>query len=92
MTDKKARTLKDQHGEAEIAETDRRAAQGTVSTSKSGIYWLGAQTKEDDRLRFISEMKSRFPNKPENALSYINDISNTIITKAVGLLQYNAVL
>jgi len=55
------------------------------------IYRFGAPFFTDDRRRFIDDLKSRFSDG-ERASSFLDVITDRIVTKAAGLLQYNAVI
>ncbi|MGJ0453949.1 MAG: hypothetical protein ACR65T_12090 [Methylocystis sp.] len=68
------------------------AAAGVYYFRNSDIYWLGAPRNEEHRRKFIDDLSLRFNKKEEDAVQYISNITDRIIAKAVGLLQYNAVL
>lgn len=62
---------------------------------KGDTYLFGAPIREKRKIRFIEEIRERFTaHDPdaEAAVAYLNNITDRIITKAVGLLQYNAVV
>lgn len=61
------------------------------STQHNGVYRWGAPLCRKDKEKFFLDLKQRFDD-PEKAFSYIDKVIDRNISKAVGLLQYNAVV
>jgi hypothetical protein len=59
------------------------------------FYLLGAPWREPSRSNFVANLRWRFRNTPhgiEEAFKYIDTVYDRIITKATGLLTFNALL
>jgi hypothetical protein len=56
------------------------------------IYLLGAPIYKEDQQKFIDDIKSRLSKQPEEASVFMERWIDRITSKAVGILQYNAVV
>jgi hypothetical protein len=59
------------------------------------FYLLGAPWGESRKSKFVDDLRRRFRNTPkglEEAFKYIDIVTDRIIGKGVGLLQFNALL